>query len=376
MKKILVVLLFVSLFINAQAQQDKARAYIENYKEIAIAEMQRTGVPAAITLAQGLVESGCGEGDLCKRSNNHFGIKCKVDWTGDKVYHDDDQKNECFRSYPSVVESYKDHSDFLKTREVYSFLFQIDPTDYTEWAKGLKKAGYATEKNYPQNLIKVINEYNLNQYSILGLDKNYVPNLAAFQTKADTDSSIIAQNKAPEKDTVVVEFYDKKPNEASVINDNKVIKSKVFYKQRQEDSVTIINPNIKEDNNVKTVKTPYPVGTFTINNVKVIYVQEGTSLLSIASKYDISLGKLLEYNDLEEIDITPTDQLIFLEKKQSKGSLETHVVKENENLYSICQIEGIKLEKVLEYNKLKRNSIVKVGDTLHLRPTIATSSTK
>lgn len=376
MKKILVVLMFVSLFINAQAQQDKARAYIENYKEIAIAEMQRTGVPAAITLAQGLVESGCGEGDLCKRSNNHFGIKCKVDWTGDKVYHDDDQKNECFRSYPSVVESYKDHSDFLKTREVYSFLFQIDPTDYTEWAKGLKKAGYATEKNYPQNLIKVINDYNLNQYSILALDKNYVPNLAAFQTKSDNDSTMTALNKAPEKDTVVVEFYDKKPNEATVINDNKVIKSKVFYKQRQEDSVTIINPNMKEDNNVKSVKTPYPVGTFTINNVKVIYVQEGTSLLSIASKYDISLGKLLEYNDLEEIDITPTDQLIFLEKKQSKGSLETHVVKENENLYSICQIEGIKLEKVLEYNKLKRNSIVKIGDTLHLRPIIATSSTK
>jgi LysM repeat protein len=368
--------MFVSLFINAQAQQDKARAYIENYKEIAIAEMQRTGVPAAITLAQGLVESGCGEGDLCKRSNNHFGIKCKVDWTGDKVYHDDDQKNECFRSYPSVVESYKDHSDFLKAREVYSFLFQIDPTDYTEWAKGLKKAGYATEKNYPQNLIKVINDYNLNQYSILALDKNYVPNLAAFQTKSDNDSTMTAQNKVPEKDTVVVEFYDKKPNEATVINDNKVIKSKVFYKQRQEDSVTIINPNMKEDNNVKSVKTPYPVGTFTINNVKVIYVQEGTSLLSIASKYDISLGKLLEYNDLDEIDITPTDQLIFLEKKQSKGSLETHVVKENENLYSICQIEGIKLEKVLEYNKLKRNSIVKIGDTLHLRPIIATSSTK
>lgn len=170
MKKIiLAICLLVSLSVRAQKQS--VEAYINTYKELAITEMLRTGVPASIKLAQGILESQSGESDLAKKSNNHFGIKCKTEWTGDKTYHDDDERGECFRVYPSVADSYKDHSDFLRSRPHYAFLFQLDPTDTEAWARGLKKAGYATSTTYPQRLLKVINDYQLQQYSLLALER-------------------------------------------------------------------------------------------------------------------------------------------------------------------------------------------------------------
>jgi flagellum-specific peptidoglycan hydrolase FlgJ len=141
--------------------------YIFLYKEIAIQEMKRCGIPASIKLAQGILESGFGNSNLAKKSNNHFGIKCKNEWKGKKVYHTDDLPNECFRKYDSVIESYIDHSDFLRNRKHYEFLFSLDPLDYKSWAYGLKKAGYATNPKYAENLIRIIEEYNLNQYSII-----------------------------------------------------------------------------------------------------------------------------------------------------------------------------------------------------------------
>ena len=123
------------------------------------------------TLAQGILESRFGESDLSKESNNHFGIKCKLDWNGEKVYHDDDSRHECFRKYNTVAESYKDHSDFLKSRPHYASLFSLSPVDFQAWAYGLKRAGYATKRDYPEMLIKVINYYNLNQYTLIALNK-------------------------------------------------------------------------------------------------------------------------------------------------------------------------------------------------------------
>jgi flagellum-specific peptidoglycan hydrolase FlgJ len=170
MKK-LVLFSLVLMATAAQAQKEKAEAYVNTYKELAIAEMLRTGVPAAIKLAQGILESQSGESDLAKTSNNHFGIKCKTEWTGARTYHDDDEKAECFRVYATVEESYRDHSDFLKNRPYYADLFKLDPTDYEGWAYGLKKAGYATSPTYPQQLLKVINDYNLQQYSLEALER-------------------------------------------------------------------------------------------------------------------------------------------------------------------------------------------------------------
>lgn len=145
--------------------------YISTYKDLAIAEMQRTGIPAAITLAQGIHETGAGTSDLVIASNNHFGIKCKSSWTGQVVYHDDDARGECFRKYASASDSYRDHSDYLSQTPRYAFLFKLNPEDYEGWAYGLKSAGYATNIKYSQILIKLINDYDLEKYSLIALGK-------------------------------------------------------------------------------------------------------------------------------------------------------------------------------------------------------------
>ena len=144
--------------------QDRNIRYIEEYKSIAIREMQQYGIPASITLAQGILESAGGESYLARKANNHFGIKCHEDWEGGTVYRDDDRKNECFRSYKNPEESFRDHSLFLANRSRYAFLFDEDPTDYKAWARGLKKAGYATNPKYPSLLIELIERYDLHQY--------------------------------------------------------------------------------------------------------------------------------------------------------------------------------------------------------------------
>ena len=358
MRKI-IVLFCLTLVLAANAQKEKAYSYIALYKEVAIAEMQRSGVPASITLAQGILESAYGESDLCKQSNNHFGIKCKTEWTGEKVYHDDDSRGECFRRYQTAAESYKDHSNFLRTRAWYAFLFKLDPTDFEGWAKGLKKAGYATEKDYPQKLMKVINDYNLNQYTLIALNK--LPN----------NNQTLASNTRKE------EIYEDTTMAPELI-------IKISTKQLQEnqrksaegvtdDSVIIINQNATKKVVADKKKTNFPEGVFTINHSKVIYAKEGMSLLSLANQYDISLTKLLEFNDMAEEEILATDMLIFIEKKLTKGATDFHVVNANETLHDICQIEGVRLDKIADYNNIKKTMQPATGEKIYLRgnaPTI------
>ena len=154
---------------------DVVFAYVEDFKHIAKNNMKEYGIPASITLAQGILESGAGRGDLAKRSNNHFGIKCHTGWTGEKVYHDDDAAQECFRKYKDPAESYKDHSLFLTSRSRYSSLFKLGKDDYEAWARGLRKAGYATDPNYPEKLIGYIERYNLHQYDMEVLGNTFTP---------------------------------------------------------------------------------------------------------------------------------------------------------------------------------------------------------
>ena len=156
--------LFFSIFFSFLAISQDARTYIKEYNALAIHEMNLYKIPASITLAQGILESGSGTSTLAVEANNHFGIKCHVDWSGPAVYHDDDEKNECFRKYQNVSESFRDHSVFLSQRGRYSFLFKLRKNDYKGWAKGLQKAGYATSKTYAKKLIKLINEYDLSRY--------------------------------------------------------------------------------------------------------------------------------------------------------------------------------------------------------------------
>ncbi len=148
---------------NVLVKRYTAPDYIDRFKTIAVAEMNKNGIPASITLAQGLLESGNGNGSLARLANNHFGIKCTTDWTGKTILQDDDQKDDCFRVYNSPEESFRDHSEFLK-RKRYAFLFELDKNDYIGWANGLKTAGYATNPKYPELLISLIERYQLDQY--------------------------------------------------------------------------------------------------------------------------------------------------------------------------------------------------------------------
>jgi len=160
--------------------------YIENYSDIAKEEMVQYGIPASITLAQGILESGAGRAELCKKSNNHFGIKCHREWTGERVYHDDDELQECFRKYKDPKYSFRDHSLFLTQRSRYQDLFKYKKDDYKSWAKGLKKAGYATDPKYPNKLINIIEKYNLDSYDNEVLRKKTKQNNKKNTTKIKT----------------------------------------------------------------------------------------------------------------------------------------------------------------------------------------------
>ena len=179
-----------------ESNRNKAVDYIEKYHSIAILEMKKYKIPASITIAQGLLESGMGLGRLAVKANNHFGIKCHKKWKGKKIYHDDDKKQECFRKYKNPSESYRDHSLFLVNRERYSFLFNLKTKNYKGWAKGLKKAGYATDPKYPEKLISLIERFNLDKfdsnYKELNKKKN---NKTYFVKKGDTLFSISKKYK-------------------------------------------------------------------------------------------------------------------------------------------------------------------------------------
>lgn len=339
--KLISTLLAVLLFSSAIGQTDKARtnAYINQFSEIAINEMIRTGVPASITLAQGIHETAGGQSDLASIANNHFGIKCKGEWTGETMSHDDDLKGECFRKYSSPVDSYKDHSDFLKTRSNYAFLFKLDPTDYEGWAKGLKKAGYATNPIYSQKLIKLIVENNLQQYT-----------LEAMQRQQGVQTNLFAlENKKQE------------PGISNVV-------VKIEPVEAGNDKPVVVKQSITQSITSAIRKSLYPLQSiFNINEAKVIYAERGTSLFALAANYNVTYKKLLDFNDLEETDILLEDQLIFLQKKLKKGAKDFHVIEANENLHDVAQKEGVQLASVLEYNHLERGMNPAIGEKIYLK---------
>ncbi len=365
----------LALSTMANAQREKVQNYVNQYKDLAMAEMRRTGVPASITLAQAILESQSGESKLAQKSNNHFGIKCKTEWTGEKTYHDDDLRQECFRVYPTVEDSFKDHSDFLKNREYYTALFKLDPTDDKGWAYGLKKAGYATEKTYPTRLLKLIEDFELHQYSVQALENKDLPiNNERVETKLTTPA-----NTPIVKSSAVTSMPVNNSPRLRVINQTK---PPVVEEQEKMDSLVnqtaaAIETAQQEPELVKTNKenfkepvkknTLYPSEPFSINHTKVIFAAAGTATLSIANKYGISLSKLFDFNEMEQTDILDQDQLLFLEKKLKKGATDIYVCKAGETLTEIAQKEGVRLDALMEYNNLSKNSVLTDGQKLQLR---------
>ena len=309
-----------------------AAAYINQFKNIAMQEQIRTGVPAAIKLGQAILESQSGKSKLATVSNNHFGIKCKTEWKGPKTYHNDDAQGECFRVYDNAEASFIDHSNFLKTRTHYAFLFKLDVTDFTSWAFGLKQAGYATNPNYPAILIKIINDYNLAQFSVIAIDqkKKGVDLVVAPVINAiKTDSSI--QPQAP------------KPTAPAL---------------QSEPIKEVTPPTVSLLENTKV----------TINRTKGVLATKGNSLLAIANNNKISLSKLFDYNDLEEMNILDQDRILFIEKKQKYGASESHTTAGSETLYSIAQKEGVQLSTILSLNpSITKDSVLQIGQKIKLR---------
>ena len=314
--------------------------YVNTYKAIAIAEEQRSGIPASIILAQGLHESEAGTSELCKQSNNHFGIKCKDDWKGGVVYHDDDARQECFRSYGTAEDSYRDHTDFLRHGSRYAFLFELDPTDYEGWAYGLKKAGYATNIRYSQILIKLIKDYNLQQYSLIAMGK-----------LKPEDEVVLTMPGVPSVAAIAPVAADSSVGASGGGSDGQA-GAGVASGGQQGGAVQ---------------EVVYPEGEFMINRTRVVYARAGVSLLSIAGQYDIPLGRLLEFNDMKEEDVLVKGQLIFLQRKRRTGSIEYHVVRVGESLYDISQAEGVRFEDMLEMNQLTPGVQPAAGERIYLQ---------
>lgn len=330
-------------FFWCNAQNEKTSNYILQFKNIAMQEMIRTGVPAAITLAQAILESQSGESELVKKTNNHFGIKCKPEWTGAKAYHNDDTKGECFRVYNSADASYIDHSNFLKTRANYAFLFQLDKLDHVSWVYGLKKAGYATSPTYPDRLLKIITEYNLDQYNLLAISHANKLNLLLPHSPIITASS-------PE------------------ITKQPIISSKIDTLIEVEDSAESII-SIKSNSTPEAIihNSAYPSGVFFNNGLQVIYANEGSSMLAIANQFNITLSKLLFFNDMQNIDILPKNQLIYLERKQKEGLTNFYITHSNETIYQIAQITGVRIDHILQYNKFNLSTMLVAGSKIFLR---------
>ena len=302
--KWLLALLLWLPWLSVMAQQPKwnarYQAYIDQYRDIAIREMQRYGIPASITLAQGLLESGAGQSELARKGNNHFGIKCHG-WDGRTVYHDDDERGECFRAYDSALGSYEDHSKFLSSSQRYRRLFDLGKTDYKGWARGLKACGYATNPRYAQQLIDIIELYGLHEY-----DKGKVPK---------------NMGKVPVPESTKPETNVLPAHAISYYNGN------YYLKARNGD-------------------------TF-----KSLAVETGVSWRKLAKYNERNKRDVLSDGDLVYLKKKRT-------RADKKYKNAPHVVKAGESMYDIAQRYGIRLKSLYKKNGLTPDYQLRAGDRL------------
>ena len=329
---ILVVIfsLFAGLVsVQAQTRQTKEE-YILKYKHIAIDHMERYGIPASITLAQGILESDSGNSNLARKSNNHFGIKCKKGWTGDRVYHTDDAPDECFRKYDSVEESYQDHADFLDQSPRYDSLFAYSATDYRSWARGLKAAGYATAPDYTQRLTKLIEDNKLYLFDEAGGEKLY-----ADHQKAENN---ITQE---------------------------------FTAQSSVEIPTPVEGRVDPNNYRVAERTFNGYSVYVNNKTHYIIARDGDTFSRIASTFALTEKTLRKYN---EIDTNSTadpieGEVIYIERKQTRwmGNVRKHTVRAGETLRSVAQDYAIQQKKLMRLNRMRKGSQLQVGQDIALK---------
>ncbi len=311
---LLLLLLLPVLFIQpAAGQKLTRRQYIEKYAETAVREMKATGIPASITLAQGCLESGNGNSTLATKANNHFGIKCHNNWKGKTIKHDDDAPGECFRSYKNADESFRDHSDFLRYRDRYAFLFDLEPTDYKGWAYGLQKAGYATAQTYATSLIRIIEDEELWRYD--KLDKAALDALPLSPAQAETS---IALKPLPGHKLYTVSLY-------------------------------------------REVRST--------NGVAYILAQEGDTYRGLAKEYNLFRCELLRFNERRHDTPLHAGEIVYVEakKRESARDLDKHVVEEGETMRDLSQRYAVKMKKLYQYNGMAAGTEPEPGTILNLR---------
>ncbi|MBX7050759.1 MAG: glucosaminidase domain-containing protein [Flavobacteriales bacterium] len=302
--------------------------YINLWKDEAIYQMVMHKIPASITLAQGILESGDGNSRLAREGNNHFGIKCHNDWTGERIYEDDETKGECFRQYENARDSYEDHSAFLQ-RKRYETLFQLDADDYKGWAKGLKECGYATNPKYPQLLIGIIEEFKLHEYDEQGLEyikKNKVP----------------TRSSGHESTPSTVEVKEKKPSKEKSNRNNK--------EERAEINITHQHEVLLSE-----------------NNIRYVIAKDGDTQESIAEDFDLNAWIIRKFNDLGANEKLHAGDIVYLQPKRNKCGESKYVVAQGETLRDISQKFGVKLKKLRKYNQLTEGQEPAMGSTIKLR---------
>lgn len=341
MKKILYtsyLLVLTEVVAVAQNRFPEYEAYIANYSQIAIEEMQEYGIPASITLAQGILESGAGKSPLAVEGNNHFGIKCHSEWTGEKIYHDDDEIQECFRKYTYVKESYEDHSKFLTSRERYASLFLLEKTDYKGWARGLKAAGYATDLSYPERLIKIIEDYELYKYD----------NPSSTKPKSTYLTEEKQENIPPKTNTTTKTVtYTNQSQKTDTIDRAK----KVYFSDKIIGQVSPYSSHeVKE-----------------INGVKYVKALQNDSYESIAEEFALKVREIYAINDAMPGDKLEVGDIVYIRAKKTEGTISFHVVKPDETMREIAQKYGIKLSVLYKKNNMLEGVKPMIGQRLILK---------
>lgn len=323
--------------------------YIFKWRDIAVEHMEIYGIPASITMGQAILESGYGNGYLARVANNHFCIKCKSSWTGATITYADDDPNDCFRVYESVEDSFRDHADFLNTGSRYQFLFAYDADDYKNWAKGLKKAGYATAPDYAERLIGVIEKYNLallDKKNGVALYDDYL----ASQNKVDI-SALQQQVAEHAKEEVAESVADAKSDVATDI------------------ATAYADKGIDPNNFRVTINAHKGYNVYLTNRTHYIVAKSGDTFESLSKLFKVSASNLRRFNDVTK-DVQPAEgDIIYIERKLAAwmGEELLHSVKSGETLYQISQLYGIRLKNLQKINRLRGNMPLTEGRTIRLQ---------
>ena len=313
--------------------------YIEQWQDEAVHQMKKYGIPASITLAQGILESGNGVSELAQRSNNHFGIKCHATWTGKRTYHDDDEKGECFRVYDDAKDSYEDHSHFL-LRDRYAQLFELEPTDYEGWAKGLKACGYATDPAYADRLITLIEKHDLHALDVPG------GRWSGGQSEGDEGD----------------EVTEARTGEGQDAEDGTRSGSTTRVNVREHDVVR------KASTGGGTVELggTHRVRT-TVHGVQFVYAEEGDTQASLAKGLDLMPWQIRTYNEVgKQHTFMPGDR-VYLQPKKSHAATGWYTVRQGQTLWQISQMHGIRTPALARKNNLKPDDALRPGMKLSLQ---------